>query len=81
MVGASKKRILASTELSPSRFGELGHVICIGHALYVMIITDFGHPERLLHIPNSLFAATFLGGLVSSGGEVFLMMEWYDSLH
>ncbi|KAF7367821.1 hypothetical protein MSAN_00846500 [Mycena sanguinolenta] len=42
-------------------FGELGHVICIGHSLYAMVITEYGHPERLARLPNSLFCCDFLG--------------------
>jgi len=57
--------------------GELGHVLCIGHSIYVMIITDYGHPERLAHIPNSLLAATFIGGLVSSGVQSFFAYRIY----
>ncbi|KAJ7133366.1 hypothetical protein C8R44DRAFT_772272, partial [Mycena epipterygia] len=58
-------------------FGELGHLICIGHSLYVMVITDYGHPERLAHIPASLFAATFIGGLVSSCVQSFFAYRIY----
>ncbi|KAJ7083053.1 hypothetical protein B0H15DRAFT_851016 [Mycena belliarum] len=57
--------------------GELAHVICIGHSLYVMVITDYGHPERLAHIPSSLFAATFVGGMVSAGVQSFFAFRIY----
>ncbi|KAF7345483.1 hypothetical protein MVEN_01566700 [Mycena venus] len=40
-------------------FLELGHVICIGHTLYTMVVTDFGHPERLTTIPQSLVQGFF----------------------
>ncbi|KAJ7110614.1 hypothetical protein C8R44DRAFT_883745 [Mycena epipterygia] len=57
--------------------GELGHLICIGHSLYVMVITDYGHPERLAHLPASLFVATSLGGLVSSSVQSFFAYRIY----
>ncbi|KAJ7798392.1 hypothetical protein B0H14DRAFT_2906744 [Mycena olivaceomarginata] len=45
--------------------GELAHTICIAISLYTMVITNYGHPERLLVLPNSLLASTFIGSLVS----------------
>jgi len=56
---------------------ELGHAICIAHSLYVLCITNYGHPESLAHIPNSLLISTFLGGLISSGVETFFGYRIY----
>ncbi|KAJ7617100.1 hypothetical protein FB45DRAFT_933431 [Roridomyces roridus] len=57
--------------------GEIAHVICIGHALYVMVIKDYAHPERLAQIPRSLYAASFFGGLISSSVQSFFAYRIY----
>ncbi|KAF8212604.1 hypothetical protein K438DRAFT_1804846 [Mycena galopus ATCC 62051] len=44
---------------------ELGHVICIGHTLYVLAVTDFDHPERLSMFPQSMGASTLFNALVA----------------
>ncbi|KAJ7483395.1 hypothetical protein FB451DRAFT_1439363 [Mycena latifolia] len=49
-----------------SWFGELGHVICIGHTLYGMVISDFSHPERLVNIPQSLGVSALFNTIVAS---------------
>ncbi|KAJ7609129.1 hypothetical protein FB45DRAFT_375565 [Roridomyces roridus] len=44
---------------------ELGHVVCIGHSLYSMTITDYAHPERLVNGPPvSLGASTLLNAVI-----------------
>jgi hypothetical protein len=55
----------------------LAHTICIAISLYTMVITNYGHPERLLVLPNSLLASTFIGSLVSFAGESVLLL-WFD---
>ncbi|KAJ7181523.1 hypothetical protein C8R43DRAFT_969446 [Mycena crocata] len=57
--------------------GEFGHLICVGQAMYVMVITNYGHPERLDRIPNSLFASTFIGAVVSAGIQSFFAYRIY----
>ncbi|KAJ7844676.1 hypothetical protein B0H13DRAFT_2364070 [Mycena leptocephala] len=44
---------------------EFAHAICIGCTIYSMVITNYGHPERLVQLPNSLVASTVIGSLVS----------------
>ncbi|KAJ7319431.1 hypothetical protein DFH08DRAFT_891043 [Mycena albidolilacea] len=58
--------------------GELAHTICIAISLYTMVITNYGHPERLLVLPNSLLASTFIGSLVSFGVQVFFAIRIYS---
>ncbi|KAJ7750774.1 hypothetical protein B0H14DRAFT_3166859 [Mycena olivaceomarginata] len=48
--------------------GEVGNAISFGMAVYTIIITNLGHPERLAHPPKSFMAAVFLGSLVSFSG-------------
>ncbi|KAK7018316.1 hypothetical protein R3P38DRAFT_3200682 [Favolaschia claudopus] len=56
---------------------EFSHTICIGMALYFMLITNYGHPERLLILPDSLLAAAFLGSLVALVVQVFFSLRIY----
>ncbi|KAJ7812631.1 hypothetical protein B0H14DRAFT_2856382 [Mycena olivaceomarginata] len=58
--------------------GELAHTICIAISLYTMVITNYGHPERLLVLPNSLLASTFIGSLVSFAVQVFFAIRIYS---
>ncbi|KAJ7803187.1 hypothetical protein B0H14DRAFT_2889521 [Mycena olivaceomarginata] len=51
---------------------ELGHVICIGHTLYVLAVSGFGHPERFATIPQSLGVSTILNALVAMCVQGFL---------
>jgi hypothetical protein len=60
-------------EQSP-RLLELGHVICIGHTLYVLAVSGFGHPERFATIPQSLGVSTILNALVAMCGTFSLWM-------
>jgi len=57
--------------------GEFAHTICIAISLYTMLITNYEHPERLLVLPNSLLASTFIGSLVSVGVQVFFAFRIY----
>ncbi|KAJ7342546.1 hypothetical protein DFH08DRAFT_963288 [Mycena albidolilacea] len=57
--------------------GEVGHAISFGMAVYTIVITNFGHPERLVHFPNSLLAAIFLGSLVSFSVQIFFAFRIY----
>ncbi|KAJ7889262.1 hypothetical protein B0H13DRAFT_2341604 [Mycena leptocephala] len=45
------------------RFCEVGHALCMGHALYVYTISDYAHPERILGTPPISFTV----GIVFSG--------------
>ncbi|KAJ6465178.1 hypothetical protein C8R47DRAFT_49953 [Mycena vitilis] len=56
---------------------ELGHVVCIGHTLYVLVISDIGHPERLSIIPQSLEASTLFNAVVSTCVQGFLSFRIY----
>ncbi|KAJ7717869.1 hypothetical protein B0H16DRAFT_1475849 [Mycena metata] len=49
---------------------ELGHAICMGHALYIYTITDYVHPERLLGaFPISGSVSPFFVGLIVACGS------------
>ncbi|KAJ7483349.1 hypothetical protein FB451DRAFT_104812 [Mycena latifolia] len=58
-------------------FGELAHVICIGHALYRMVISDFSHPERLVNIPQSLGVSSLFNAIVTSCVQGFFSFRIY----
>ncbi|KAJ7364703.1 hypothetical protein DFH08DRAFT_1073310 [Mycena albidolilacea] len=57
--------------------GESAHAICVAAALYKMLITNYGHPERLLVLPNSFLASTFFGSLVTFGVQTFFAYRIY----
>jgi len=58
--------------------GEFGHTICIAMSIYAMVITNYGHPERLLVLPKSLLASTFFGSVVSFGVQIFFAFRIYS---
>ncbi|KAJ6485524.1 hypothetical protein C8R45DRAFT_1214296 [Mycena sanguinolenta] len=56
---------------------ELGHVICIGHTLYVLVVSDFGHPERITDIPESLGVSTLLNAVIAMCVQGFFSYRIY----
>ncbi|KAJ7707049.1 hypothetical protein B0H14DRAFT_2646921 [Mycena olivaceomarginata] len=60
--------------------GEVGHAISLGMVVYTNLITYFGHPEHLAHLPNSLLATILLGGLVSLSVQIFFAFQGYERL-
>ncbi|KAJ7863162.1 hypothetical protein B0H13DRAFT_2671493 [Mycena leptocephala] len=58
---------------------ELGHVICIGHTLYVLVITDIAHPDRLItgSFPQSLGASTLFNAVLSTCVQGFFSFRIY----
>ncbi|KAK7013013.1 hypothetical protein R3P38DRAFT_1514962 [Favolaschia claudopus] len=57
--------------------GEIGQSISFAHALYTLLITNFGHPERLVRFPTSLIVSAFLASLVSFTVQVFFAFRIY----
>ncbi|KAJ7659089.1 hypothetical protein DFH06DRAFT_1472546 [Mycena polygramma] len=57
--------------------GELAHTVSIASLLYTMIITNFGHPERLIVLPTSWLVAAPLGSLVAFGVQSFFAFRIY----
>jgi len=57
--------------------GEFAHAICIAVSLYTMVITNYGHPELLVHLPNSLIASTVIGSLVAYFIQSFFAYRIY----
>ncbi|TFK35273.1 pyridoxal phosphate-dependent transferase [Crucibulum laeve] len=45
-------------------FLELGTALCLSMGTYTMVITNFGHPERLVRNPDSMNSAVLIGGMV-----------------
>ncbi|KAJ6585359.1 hypothetical protein B0H19DRAFT_1059594 [Mycena capillaripes] len=44
---------------------EVVHMLCLGHALYVYTISDYGHPERIAGAaPKSLSASPLMAGII-----------------
>ncbi|KAF8181129.1 hypothetical protein K438DRAFT_1841252 [Mycena galopus ATCC 62051] len=58
--------------------GEFGHTICIAMSIYAMVITNYGHPERLLVLPKSLLVSAFLGSVVAFGVQIFFAFRIYS---
>jgi len=58
-------------------FCELAHCICIGHTLYVLVISDFGHPERLITVPISLDTSTLFNAIVAMCAQGFFSFRIY----
>ncbi|KAJ7923439.1 hypothetical protein B0H13DRAFT_2655104 [Mycena leptocephala] len=56
---------------------EFAHAICIGYTIYSMVITNYGHPERLVQLPNSLIVSTVIGSLVSYFIQSFFAYRIY----
>ncbi|KAK7059794.1 hypothetical protein R3P38DRAFT_2837915 [Favolaschia claudopus] len=56
-----------------------GHAICIGHALYVYTIKNFGHLERILEdpAPMSWETSIFFYGLVAASVQGFFSFRIY----
>ncbi|KAJ6518232.1 hypothetical protein C8R47DRAFT_1232365 [Mycena vitilis] len=57
--------------------GEFAHAICIAMSVYGMVITNFGHPEHLTQLPNSLLASTLIGSVVSFCVQIFFAFRIY----
>ncbi|KAJ6580826.1 hypothetical protein B0H19DRAFT_485668 [Mycena capillaripes] len=58
-------------------FCELGHVICIGHTLYTLVITDIVHPGNISAMPQSLNASTLFNAVVATCVQGFLSFRIY----
>ncbi|KAJ6580817.1 hypothetical protein B0H19DRAFT_485440 [Mycena capillaripes] len=56
---------------------ELAHVICIGHTLYILLITDFAHPERLSTVPISLGTSALFNGILAMCVQGFFSFRIY----
>ncbi|KAJ7364704.1 hypothetical protein DFH08DRAFT_1017261 [Mycena albidolilacea] len=56
---------------------DFAHTICIAITIYTMVITNYGHPERLFVLPNSLLASIFIGSLLSFGVQLFFSFRIY----
>ncbi|KAJ7108577.1 hypothetical protein C8R44DRAFT_884641 [Mycena epipterygia] len=56
---------------------EMAHAVCIGHSLYQMTVSDYGHPERLILIPRSLAAAVLFSGIIGAGVQAFFASRIY----
>ncbi|KAJ7780114.1 hypothetical protein DFH07DRAFT_463512 [Mycena maculata] len=47
---------------------ELAHATCIGHALYVMTIIEYGQPQLLAELPRSLGISALFNGIIAFCG-------------
>ncbi|KAJ7230386.1 hypothetical protein GGX14DRAFT_692139 [Mycena pura] len=56
---------------------ELAHVLCIGHTLYILAVSDFGHPASFESIPASLGASTVFNGLIAMCVQGFFAHRIY----
>ncbi|KAF7365681.1 hypothetical protein MVEN_00441800 [Mycena venus] len=57
---------------------EVAHAICLGHTLYAMTISDYGHPERVLGaVPKSFPTAVILSGIIGASVQGFFSSRIY----
>ncbi|KAJ7082892.1 hypothetical protein B0H15DRAFT_433608 [Mycena belliarum] len=56
---------------------ELGHAICVGHALYAMTVTYYGQPARLVRAPASLAVAITFASFVAPCVQSFFAHRIY----
>ncbi|KAK7031721.1 hypothetical protein R3P38DRAFT_2620088 [Favolaschia claudopus] len=56
---------------------DLGHVVSIGHMLYVLVISDFGHPELIASIPKSLGASSLINAVLAMCVQGFFSYRVY----
>ncbi|KAJ7512793.1 hypothetical protein B0H11DRAFT_8493 [Mycena galericulata] len=57
---------------------EVAHAVCIAKSLYVMTVSDYGHPEKLFLIPRTLAAAVLFSGIIGAGVQVFFASRIYS---
>ncbi|KII93985.1 hypothetical protein PLICRDRAFT_411716 [Plicaturopsis crispa FD-325 SS-3] len=50
---------------------ELVHTILVTHALYIITVKNYGHPEILLTPPKSLFVSVFFSGFITPLCQAF----------
>ncbi|KAJ7909645.1 hypothetical protein B0H13DRAFT_2316578 [Mycena leptocephala] len=57
---------------------EASHALCIGHALYIYTISDYGHPEDLAGAaPRSLSVGCFLDAVIAVCVQGFFSFRIY----
>ncbi|KAF8211066.1 hypothetical protein K438DRAFT_103405 [Mycena galopus ATCC 62051] len=57
---------------------ELGHVICIGHTFYTLVVTDIGNfPQSIAVIPESLAVSTLFNALLAMCVQGFFSFRIY----
>jgi hypothetical protein len=67
----SHSRLISHRNSPFFRSCEAAHVICIGHALYVMTISDYGHPELFARPPDSFIMTIILSGILAVCGSFY----------
>ncbi|KAJ7898006.1 hypothetical protein B0H14DRAFT_2557518 [Mycena olivaceomarginata] len=68
---------MARLRFSVDSFSEVVHAICLGHALYALIISDYGQLEHSVVASRSLPAVIFLSGIVAASVEAFFAFRIY----
>ncbi|KAJ7935909.1 hypothetical protein B0H13DRAFT_2462923 [Mycena leptocephala] len=72
---------LPRSEFHSRRILEMGHVISIGHSIYTVSVSDYGHPERLLLAPNSMAVALVFSGIIVACVQGFFASRTYRFSH
>lgn len=67
------------TELA-SRSCEVAHILCIGHALFVDTISDYGHLERLADAAPKSIDMTIFAGIVTTCCEPLFFYRSFQLL-
>ncbi|KAJ7758729.1 hypothetical protein B0H16DRAFT_643027 [Mycena metata] len=56
---------------------EVAHILCIGHALFVDTISDYGHLERLTDAAPKSIDMTIFAGIVTTCSQSFFTLRIY----
>ncbi|KAJ7144996.1 hypothetical protein C8R43DRAFT_561970 [Mycena crocata] len=56
---------------------KLAHVVCIGLSIQEMTISDYGHPERLVRLPQSFVVAVVFSGTIAAVVQGFFALRIY----
>ncbi|KAF8139284.1 hypothetical protein K438DRAFT_715635 [Mycena galopus ATCC 62051] len=56
---------------------EFAHAICIATSIYEMVITNYGHPNLMTRLPNSLVTSTLIGSCVAYVIQTFFAYRIY----
>ncbi|KAJ6593092.1 hypothetical protein B0H19DRAFT_1224729 [Mycena capillaripes] len=63
------------------RFFELGHVLSVGHSIYIVSVSDYGHPELFLRAPESMAVALLFSGAIVACVQGFFAFRIHRFSH
>ncbi|KAJ7112807.1 hypothetical protein C8R43DRAFT_133177 [Mycena crocata] len=60
---------------------DLGHTVAISNSIYVITVVQYGHPELLIFVPNSLNFGTLLSGFIAPIEQSWFAYRLYKFSH